>query len=187
MIVSLGLYIKLISISCKKPSPAQFSQAPSGALKEKDAGVIFGYDIPQLLQVLPSEKNSSSLPIRTFTSPPDCKIASSMSSVTLFLNSLLVVSSVVSLSMTKSMLCFLFSSSSKVSMSSRRYVSLSIITLRKPLDNNFSSKFLKLPLRFFINGETMITLCVEPFILLSTFCVISSIVWESMGILQFGQ
>ena len=36
--------------------PVHSGHAPSGKLKEKDAGVIFGYDIPHLKQVLLSEK-----------------------------------------------------------------------------------------------------------------------------------
>ncbi len=43
--VRLGLYIFDISISFITPSPEHFGHAPSGALKENDAGVIFGYDI----------------------------------------------------------------------------------------------------------------------------------------------
>ncbi len=149
--------------------------------------MIFGYEIPHFIQTLCSEKSSSSFPIMTFTSPSDSLIANSISSVSLFRNSLESESSLVSLSTISSMVCFLFSSRFRSSTSSSRYVSLSIITRRKPLESNLSSRNLYCPFLFFINGETMETFSVEPFILLSTFFVISSIVWDSMGLPHFGQ
>jgi len=44
-----------MSISLSVPSPEHLLHAPSGELKENEAGVILGYDIPHLKQVLFSE------------------------------------------------------------------------------------------------------------------------------------
>ena len=45
LMVRLGLYIFDISISFITPNHEHFGHAPSGVLKENDAGVILGYDI----------------------------------------------------------------------------------------------------------------------------------------------
>ena len=42
LIVRLGLYVFDISISLIIPNPEHLGHAPSGALKENDAGVILG-------------------------------------------------------------------------------------------------------------------------------------------------
>jgi hypothetical protein len=181
------LYSRFISICLNEPKPEHFVQAPSGALKEKESGVILGYERSHFMQLLFSESNSSSLSLMIFTSPPDSVIASSISSVNLFLKSGVLTLSGVSLSMTKSILCFLFSSSTRSSTSSKRYVSLSIITLKNPLDNRWARSDLYCPFLFFINGETIVTFSVEPFSILSTFFVISCTVCDWIGSPQFGQ
>src|SRR5690606_36151025 len=83
-IVRLGLYKRFTSISFNTPNPEQLGQAPSGELNENDAGVIWGYDISQLGQVLFSEKKYSLSSSLIFISPLDCNVPSSIESLNLF-------------------------------------------------------------------------------------------------------
>ena len=170
---------KLISTSWEIPKPPQAGQQPKGELKENNLGSSLGTVKPHCGQALCSLYKCSSLLIKTRTNPLAQSLASSTASkILLLLSGFKTIRSI-----TISILCLLFFSSSFTS--SIKSISPSILTRVKPFALILAIVSLKVPFSFLTIGERIWILLFS-----GLFIMISVIFWlekATIGTLWVGQ